>query len=128
VKGRKRHLLVDTTGMILQVLVHEAGIQDHDGGKRLLKGVPTFFPPKIPAKVSGRSGRGLNNADSPGAWQQRKRYSGSFHSNGDQRGLLCRAKRHVSSQPTRLSGDFGRKKCRDPSLALFFVPFILKGR
>jgi hypothetical protein len=29
-------------------------------------GVPTFFPPKIPAKAPGRSGRGLNNADSSG--------------------------------------------------------------
>jgi putative transposase len=32
IKGRKRHLLVDTTGLILQVLVHEANIQDYDGG------------------------------------------------------------------------------------------------
>jgi putative transposase len=36
VKGRKRHLLVDTTGLIVGVLVHEANIQDHDGGKELL--------------------------------------------------------------------------------------------
>ncbi len=36
IKGRKRHLLVDTTGLILQVLVHEANIQDYRGGKRLL--------------------------------------------------------------------------------------------
>ncbi len=36
-KGRKRHILVDTTGMILQVLVHEADIQDHAGGKLLLE-------------------------------------------------------------------------------------------
>src|SRR6266851_852198 len=36
VKGRKRHLLVDTTGLIAGVLVHEANIQDHDGGKELL--------------------------------------------------------------------------------------------
>jgi putative transposase len=36
VKGRKRHLLVDTTGLIVGVLVHEANIQDHHGGKSLL--------------------------------------------------------------------------------------------
>ncbi len=35
-KGRKRHLLVDTTGLIVGVLVHEATIQDHHGGKELL--------------------------------------------------------------------------------------------
>src|SRR6266581_9170493 len=36
VKGRKRHVLVDTMGLIAGVLVHEANIQDHDGGKELL--------------------------------------------------------------------------------------------
>ncbi len=35
-KGRKRHLLVDTTGLIVGVLMHEANIQDHHGGKELL--------------------------------------------------------------------------------------------
>ncbi len=44
VKGRKRHLLVDTTGMILQVLVHEANIQDYRGGKRLLSPLTGVFP------------------------------------------------------------------------------------
>src|SRR5215472_305780 len=36
IKGRKRHLLVDTQGLIIQVLVHQAGLQDHAGGKLLL--------------------------------------------------------------------------------------------
>ena len=44
VKGRKRHLLVDTTGLILQVLVHEANIQDDRGGKRLLAPLKGTFP------------------------------------------------------------------------------------
>jgi hypothetical protein len=44
VKGRKRHILVDTTGMILQVLVHEADIQDHAGGKLLLEPLGGCFP------------------------------------------------------------------------------------
>jgi transposase len=44
VKGRKRHLLVDTMGLILQVLVHEANIQDYDGGKDLLKLLTDGFP------------------------------------------------------------------------------------
>ena len=29
--GRKRHLLVDTLGLILAVVVHPANIQDRDG-------------------------------------------------------------------------------------------------
>ena len=34
--GRKRHLLVDTTGLVLGVEVHSASVQDRDGAKRLL--------------------------------------------------------------------------------------------
>jgi putative transposase len=44
VKGRKRHLLVDTNGLILHVLVHEANIQDYRGGKRLLAPLKGVFP------------------------------------------------------------------------------------
>lgn len=44
VKGRKRHLLVDTTGLILHVLVHEANIQEHAGGRQLLHPLPGRFP------------------------------------------------------------------------------------
>lgn len=43
-KGRKRHLLVDTNGLILHVLVHEANIQDQVGGKLLLWPLKGCFP------------------------------------------------------------------------------------
>jgi putative transposase len=36
VKGRKRHTLVDTTGLLLMVVVHAANIQDRDGAKLVL--------------------------------------------------------------------------------------------
>ena len=36
VLGRKRHLLVDTLGLILHVVVHSAAIQDRDGAKLVL--------------------------------------------------------------------------------------------
>lgn len=36
VNGRKRHIAVDTSGLVLAVLVTVAGIQDRDGGLRLL--------------------------------------------------------------------------------------------
>src|SRR5262249_41027203 len=44
VKGRKRHILVDTNGLLMPVLVHEADLQDHEGGKRLLALLPGRFP------------------------------------------------------------------------------------
>jgi transposase len=37
VKGRKRHLLVDTQGLVLEVRVHSAEIQDREGIKLLLE-------------------------------------------------------------------------------------------
>jgi putative transposase len=37
VKGRKRHLLVDTLGLILAVVVTAASVQDRDGASKLLE-------------------------------------------------------------------------------------------
>jgi putative transposase len=37
IKGRKRHLLVDTQGLVLEVRVHSAEIQDREGIKLLLE-------------------------------------------------------------------------------------------
>jgi putative transposase len=36
IMGRKRHILVDTMGLISAVVVHSAGIQDRDGAKAVL--------------------------------------------------------------------------------------------
>lgn len=36
-KGRKRHILVDTLGLLLTVVVHAANIQDRDGAKLVLE-------------------------------------------------------------------------------------------
>jgi transposase len=45
VKGRKRHLLVDTEGLVLRAVVHPANIMDRDGVKLVLcAGVCTQFP------------------------------------------------------------------------------------
>ena len=55
----------------------------------------------------GSSWAWLNKAGGVVVWQQRSDILGHFRSKSDQRGLLCRVVRHVSSQLTRLSGDFG---------------------
>src|SRR5246127_3683472 len=44
VKGKKRHILVDTTGLMLQAIVHAADIQDHDGGAMLLATLFGLYP------------------------------------------------------------------------------------
>ena len=43
-KGRKRHVLVDTKGLVLKVKVHSAKVLDQEGIKPLLEGVKELFP------------------------------------------------------------------------------------
>ena len=44
VKGRKRHLLVDTQGLVLKAKVHSAKVMDYEGIKSLLRGADRAFP------------------------------------------------------------------------------------
>lgn len=44
VNGRKRHLLVDTQGLMLALKVHAANISDRDGAPLLLTGMPERYP------------------------------------------------------------------------------------
>jgi len=44
VRGRKRHLLVDTLGLVLRVVVHSASVQDRAGAKLVLTGARQRFP------------------------------------------------------------------------------------
>jgi len=44
VNGRKRHILVDTIGLILGVVVHPANIQHRDGAKLLFEKVKGNYP------------------------------------------------------------------------------------
>jgi putative transposase len=44
VKGHKRHILVDTLGLLLMVVVHRASIQDRDGAKLVLERAKGKFP------------------------------------------------------------------------------------
>ena len=43
-KGRKRHILVDTEGFLLKAKVHAASVFDRDGIKELLEGARERFP------------------------------------------------------------------------------------
>jgi putative transposase len=47
VNGRKRHLLVDTQGLVLKVVVSAADVQDRDGA-RLLAHAVRFSGPDLP--------------------------------------------------------------------------------
>lgn len=47
IMGRKRHILVDTMGLILAVVVHSAGIQDRDGAKAVLERIKKEDPQRL---------------------------------------------------------------------------------
>ena len=44
IKGRKRHILTDTNGLLVASTVHVADIQDRDGAVPLLRSIRTAFP------------------------------------------------------------------------------------
>jgi transposase len=44
IKGRKRHMIVDTLGLMVGLMVHSADIQDRDGAPDLLKSIKIRWP------------------------------------------------------------------------------------
>ncbi len=64
VEGRKRHLLVDTEGFVLEARVHNAKVPDEDGSRLLLKQVRERFPHLSHLWVdAGYQGRGRTWAE-----------------------------------------------------------------
>lgn len=47
VAGRKRHILTDTVGHLLEVVVHAADIQDRDGAKLLMQTLTAMFAARL---------------------------------------------------------------------------------
>ena len=44
IKGRKRHIVTDTVGLLVGLVVHSAGIQDRDGAPDVLKAIVQRYP------------------------------------------------------------------------------------
>jgi putative transposase len=64
VRSRKRHLLVDTEGLVLKAKVHSVKVPDQDGIKLLLKGVRDCLPRLSHLWVdAGYQGRGKDWAE-----------------------------------------------------------------
>ena len=64
VRGPKRHLLVDTEGLVLKAKVHSAKVPDQDGIKLLLKSARKFLPRLSRLWVdAGYQGRGKEWAE-----------------------------------------------------------------
>jgi len=56
IKGRKRHLTVDTTGLVLRVFVSAANVGERKGAKRVLKRVKRMAKPSHESTPSGSMG------------------------------------------------------------------------
>ncbi len=69
VKGRKRHLLVDTQGLVLEARVHGAQIQDREGVKLLLD---TAARDRLPGRLSHLwLDAGYTGQDNGAGWVER---------------------------------------------------------
>ena len=44
IKGRKRHIITDTLGLMVGLVVHSADIQDRDGAPKVLEAIRNTFP------------------------------------------------------------------------------------
>lgn len=44
IKGRKRHIITDTSGLLVGAVIHEAGIQDRDGAPLVMASIRSAFP------------------------------------------------------------------------------------
>ena len=68
-KGRKRHIVVDTMGLLLAVVVHAADIQDRDGAKLVLSKLQGRFPRLRLIWADGAyAGQLVNWASAMGGW------------------------------------------------------------
>ncbi len=44
IKGKKRHIVVDTQGLLMHAIVHGADVQDRDGGVLLMATLFGLYP------------------------------------------------------------------------------------
>ena len=51
IKGRKRHIVTDTLGLLIGLVVHGADVQDRDGAPRVPKSIRYCFPCPWPGRL-----------------------------------------------------------------------------
>lgn len=70
ISGRKRHILVDTTGLILKAVVHEANLQDRESVPLLLAPLKGVFPRMNKVWVDqGYTGKGREWIEQEMGWE-----------------------------------------------------------
>ena len=66
IKGKKRHVLVDTQGLVMHAIVHSADVQDRDGGALLMATLFGAFPFLVKLYADG----GYQGAEFQGAMKR----------------------------------------------------------
>jgi hypothetical protein len=75
IKGRKRHILTDTIGRRVGMIVHPANVQDRDGAPDLLASVRIAFP--CLRHVFADGGYAQRQADVACVWRLPERHHGT---------------------------------------------------
>ena len=95
ISGRKRHLLVDSTGLVSAVVVHEGKIADRDGARLLLGKAVEKLPrmQKVWADrgYNGKIGEWMKESGSDGLWRSSSLRAGGF-------GCLLERNRHPTPE------------------------------
>nr|WP_300785141.1 IS5 family transposase [Enhydrobacter sp.] len=114
VTGRKRHIVVDTLGLLLNVVVHRANVQDRDGVRRLLRNARRRFPSilKLFADAGYQGPRVAQVVADIGSWQIEivKRTEAHNFSVLPKRWIVERTFAWISRN-RRLARDFERYAC-----------------
>ena len=100
VKGRKRHVLVDTRGLLLTAVIHPADIRDRDGVSPVLRAARRLFPfvEVIFADGAYRGEAAAKAVAGTGRWRL------EIVSRGDAKGFVPLAKRWIVVHCTMLPG------------------------
>lgn len=135
VRGRKRHLLVDTIGLALTVLVHSASVQDRAGAKLVLSGVRRRFPQLGLVWVDG----GYVNSVDAGLIDWARQREGveivAVPRNADVKGFQVLPRRWVVERTfgwltrcRRLARDYERKTAHSEAMVKFAMIRLMAAR
>jgi transposase len=135
VRGRKRHLLVDTLGLVLRVVVHSASVQDRAGAKLVLGGVAARFPLLGLVWVDG----GYVNSVDAGLVGWAQRHEGievvAVPRNADVKGFQVLPRRWVVERTfgwlgrcRRLARDYERKTAHAEAMVKFAMIRLMAAR
>ena len=135
VRGRKRHLLVDTLGLVLHVVVHSASVQDRAGAKLVLTGAKRRFPLLGLVWVDG----GYVNSVDAGLVGWAARHEGievvAVPRNADVKGFQVLPRRWVVertfgwiSRCRRLARDYERKTAHAEAMIKFAMIRLMAAR